>query len=362
VNNILWESGLVHTRLLDTAHRTEAITPISARPQDGLTLILEAPRSGTTWLAKIFDSNPQVLYRHEPDLSVAEDGIPVICDDVRPDGTCREKQSHQQVRCYIDKLAATRTLKSAGSLPVFPKAFDRRFGWACRSALVTSMLMARTVTGRSSKDIAMPWEFLRLDGPIRPHVVIKSVSALGRAGLFADALPEAQVILMLRSPLGQIASRLVGIAAHKFESVRFDKKLLATPMASDLGLTANIIDRASLVEKLAWEWAISNQKAMDDLACRPNARVVKYRNLVLDPERTARDLHEFCGLSWHPTTEAFIRRSVNFRGPDMYFHVYKNAHRPLEKWRTVLEPGDQSKILDIVRRTPLQSLWPEQFA
>ncbi len=30
-------------------------------------LVVGAPRSGTTWLAKIIDSHPDVLYRHEPD-------------------------------------------------------------------------------------------------------------------------------------------------------------------------------------------------------------------------------------------------------------------------------------------------------
>jgi sulfotransferase family protein len=33
-------------------------------------LILGAPRSGTTWLAKIVDSHPDVLYRHEPDATL----------------------------------------------------------------------------------------------------------------------------------------------------------------------------------------------------------------------------------------------------------------------------------------------------
>ena len=32
-----------------------------------LILVVGAPRSGTTWLAKIIDSHPDVLYRHEPD-------------------------------------------------------------------------------------------------------------------------------------------------------------------------------------------------------------------------------------------------------------------------------------------------------
>ena len=39
-------------------------------------LILGAPRSGTTWLAKIIDSHPDVLYRHEPDKLAAEPVAP----------------------------------------------------------------------------------------------------------------------------------------------------------------------------------------------------------------------------------------------------------------------------------------------
>ena len=39
-------------------------------------LILGSPRSGTTWLAKIFDSHPDILYRHEPDeLTLPEPGL-----------------------------------------------------------------------------------------------------------------------------------------------------------------------------------------------------------------------------------------------------------------------------------------------
>ena len=34
-------------------------------------LLFGMPRSGTTWLGKIFDSHPQVLYRHEPDYLAA---------------------------------------------------------------------------------------------------------------------------------------------------------------------------------------------------------------------------------------------------------------------------------------------------
>jgi hypothetical protein len=52
-----------------------AISSIGNRPHndrwqslaESAILILGSPRSGTTWLAKIFDSHPDILYRHEPD-------------------------------------------------------------------------------------------------------------------------------------------------------------------------------------------------------------------------------------------------------------------------------------------------------
>lgn len=40
-------------------------------------LILGSPRSGTTWLAAIFDSHEDILYRHEPDIVVRQPLLPI---------------------------------------------------------------------------------------------------------------------------------------------------------------------------------------------------------------------------------------------------------------------------------------------
>jgi Sulfotransferase family len=55
-----WPSG---TDALHTPRGTEKWLELSSHA----ILILGSPRSGTSWLAKIFDSHPEVLYRHEPD-------------------------------------------------------------------------------------------------------------------------------------------------------------------------------------------------------------------------------------------------------------------------------------------------------
>ena len=49
---------------------------LSDIPIERIILILAAPRSGTTWLAKIFDSHPDVLYRHEPDTVLRATDLP----------------------------------------------------------------------------------------------------------------------------------------------------------------------------------------------------------------------------------------------------------------------------------------------
>ena len=43
-----------------------------------LILLFGQPRSGTTWIGKIFDSHPDTLYRHEPDSGSALKSIPLI--------------------------------------------------------------------------------------------------------------------------------------------------------------------------------------------------------------------------------------------------------------------------------------------
>ena len=90
---------------------------LSDIPSERIVLLLGAPRSGTSWLGKIFDSHPDVLYRHEPDTVLRTWELPWMC---------RRDEVHlhvDQARIYLRQLIATATLKTAGSLPMFPKRY-----------------------------------------------------------------------------------------------------------------------------------------------------------------------------------------------------------------------------------------------
>jgi len=41
-------------------------------------LVFGMPRSGTTWLGKIFDSHMDLIYLHEPDSEIKLKGIPLL--------------------------------------------------------------------------------------------------------------------------------------------------------------------------------------------------------------------------------------------------------------------------------------------
>src|SRR5918999_996008 len=83
-----------------------------------LTLLCGMPRSGTTWIGKIFDSHPDTLYRHEPDSASDEiKSIPLVASP------SNAERYREVLSAFIEGLPHLKTARSAGSLPLFPKRY-----------------------------------------------------------------------------------------------------------------------------------------------------------------------------------------------------------------------------------------------
>jgi hypothetical protein len=322
-------------------------------PSERVILILGAPRSGTSWLAKIIDSHPDVLYRHEPDTVRRNEVLPWMCV---PDDVVKYRD---EAETYLRQLIDVATLKSAGSLPIFRKRYQGALGSSLRSAMVYGLRAVDLAGGvrRIARGVRIPDLFDVAHYP-KLRVAMKSVSSRGRVRLFAEALPGARIIFILRDPFGQIASMLRGSALGKFEDEVPVGEVMLTRQARRYGLTSETFRTLPMVERFAWNWAILNEMAIQDLAGIPTARVLSYQALGAEPMRESHALFDFLDLDWDPQTEDFLRRSTTHSGRDRYYQVFKSSFEAMNRWRTELSPDDQRRIMQVVEQTSLAPYCP----
>ena len=103
---------------------------LSDIPSTRVILILGAPRSGTSWLAKTFDSHPDVLYRREPDTVFRSETLPWMC-------AAKDIPAYRHAaEAYLRQLIDVTTLKSAGSIPIFPKRHCGMLASRIRSGII----------------------------------------------------------------------------------------------------------------------------------------------------------------------------------------------------------------------------------
>lgn len=316
--------------------------------------ILGLPRSGTTWLGKIFDSHPGTLYRHEPDSGAALQEVPV---GVPPEA---DPVSARRMNEFLASLSQQRSLKVCGKLPLFDKHYLPGWRGQVHRASVYSAKLAAS------------WLELPVLEPIdtcrrSPRPVWKSIESTGRAGLVAHADPAARVILLVRHPCGQIDSTLRGEAARQFtddcpsaDDWGIFERLLETPQAQRRGLRLENLREKSPIERLAWRWLLFNEKAMEELHGLPNARVVCYESLCARPEAMTRDLFRFAGLEWEPVVESFLASSS--KGDDgRYYSVNRDPLVAASGWRSRLDARTVETIRMVVAESAPGQLFEHAF-
>lgn len=327
--------------------------PLSAR----VVFVVGGARSGTTWLAKILDSHPDVLYRHEPDIVLRAPDLPSLCDDADI------PRLLPAARRYFESLLDVRTLKSAGSMPVFAKSFQPGLVPKLRQAVALGLKAMEQVPPLKDLSRRLPIPDLA-DWRSRPEIrlVVKSVSSLGRLNLMAAAMPGARFVMIVRHPCGQIASSRRGEALGKFEDAVHVDHPPPERYAARYGLDAARFAALSRGEKHAWHWALLNERAMEALDATGRGMVIRYEDLCADPEARAREILDFAGLAWNPQTERFLRASTTYSGADRYYQIFKNTNEAVNRWRSEMPVEDQRAIIEAIRDTRAGRLFAEERA
>ena len=146
--------------------------------------IIGLPRSGTTWIGKVFDSHPTVFYQHEPDYSLRLPCVPYMAS-----------KTHSEVwKPYIEKwllsLDQQFDVRTVGKGPCFKKSYDTgidKLANLKRARLLLSKCIARV----TKLNLTIPLSDAKLSKTI---TVWKSVEMLGRLGCLSTAAPRDRFI------------------------------------------------------------------------------------------------------------------------------------------------------------------------
>ena len=309
-------------------------------------LIVGAPRSGTTWLAKIIDSHPDVLYRHEPDETLP--------------GSAR--LTPEALPALLTAWVADRGARTVTKRPFFPKSWQPNWARTLRTLLAGAASAASRLP--PPLDRLAQVEIPDLMCRPAPRVAIKSVRwALG-AAILARTLPASRTIFILRHPCGQVASVMRGNRQR-----RFDLQTPGTDMPFDEAGTlafvaAHGVDDPTFqalpdAAKYAWSWRAFNEPAYAVLAPQPNVHVVLYEALCVRPEALSRRMLAFACLDWTHQTEEFVSLSAVHQGRAGYYAIFRDAVAAAEAWRKTMSEADQQAVRSVVAASPLARFWPD---
>jgi hypothetical protein len=311
-----------------------------------LVLVFGMPRSGTTWIGKIFDSHPDTLYCHEPDTAAPiNDWIGQFPQIATAESYC------SQVQRYVRRIGDMRSLRVVGKLPLFPKSYLSAFQFRLLEGAVYVAKVANRMLGDAP--------VLHVGQRDAPTLVWKSIESLGRLGVIVSCVPDARAVHILRHPCGYVSSVLRGESEGRFvsdtsaaEDRGVYELLASTSIAADFGVTLEDLIAMKPHERLAWRWLICNETAARELQGSNRYRQVVYDELCRSAMQESRAMFEFAGLSWNRQTEEFIGKSTG-RHKEEYYSVYKEPAVAASRWRNDLSSEVISEILTVVARSPI---------
>lgn len=318
-----------------------------------LIIISGLPRSGTTWLGKLFDSHPRVLYRHEPDSVFPLKWLPTVISNAAAHDTAR-------LRAFVAQIPNMRDAKVSASQPVFAKAYLPPLQRMLSEQALRLVKLGSALGGNvQTPSFCLP-------PPDKDYVLVwKTIESAGRLGFFLRALPALRIIHILRHPGGTLSSRLRGKRLNKFEGYDqaedYDYFKLWFEGANDTHVAHALARLQSMteVERLTWLNLVRMEKALHDLEQHNDCRIVIYENLCARAEEVLEELFQFCGLDFPAQTQKFLRASTS-KTDGRYFGIFKNSLTAAHKWKTELDEAARGTVLRMLSQSSLARFWPQE--
>lgn len=303
------------------------------------------PRSGTTWIGKIFDSHPDTLYMHEPDSWQRLKDIPLF------PGKNYLGEGLIELKKNISDFPVVTKVEVTSKLPIFKKNYQSiAHFYTYKLSVYYSSICHKY---RISKKIN-PVKRVPSDWNSSLSVVWKSIESLGRLSLFAKELDNVSCVHIVRNPAGYISSVINGESNKLFqeslpssEDYELFKMLLDTEQGIKLGFSLSALKALEPIERLAIKWRLYNEIAYENSKEFKNYELLRYEDLCREPVKKTKKLFDFCGLVWNEQTSSFVNESISQK-KEAYYSVYKSPLEAAYKWKNKLSEDEISKISKIL--------------
>jgi hypothetical protein len=312
-----------------------------------LVLLFGMPRSGTTWIGKLFDSHQDTYYLHEPDSVCPNTEMPLLMS-----ATCETHQLAKNVKRWLQPSSE----KVIASRPFFNKSYLGAIPW--------SLFLVSAYASKLASHFSLPF----LHHPLRiqkkpPVIVWKSIESLGRLPAL-HARAQTTAIHIIRHPCGQIASTLRGEKLHQFDGDLitsqdwdlFDKLL---EQSGETRFSLQDIKAMYPEQRLALRWGIINDYALQ-ISASENSIVLIYEDLCRDPKEKLSQLFDQLGLALGDQTQQYLVQSTQSEDK-AYYATRKTPLVAAYKWREQLLPEQQQRIAAIVTQFKCAQYYVDDF-
>jgi len=324
------------------------------REPESLIFILGSQRSGTTWLANIFDSSPDTLLFMEP-FAPAYGLFPDF-----PETSLFLAQGSDQVLEMLREEFLRRISKNK-SLVLYrsrlaPEVFKLEKGIYQLTRVFFGLLPKLISSGMGA------FQLLNLNR-FDPHFpiprksqhpstwIVKELRLAGKVPLLKEAFPGAHYIVIMRHPAATVHSMLKqfdrgGLRELRSEIDHFVEKIAVQSIADDYAEIITRCQEGNLTQKLAFYWRVSYETLYQQLDLGAEHTLLVYEALASKPLDTAVDLFNRAGrIPFSLPVKEYIQNSSTKEPAQLTpITTIRNSKQSYRSWQNEIDP----QILDDV--------------
>ncbi|HEX6791342.1 MAG TPA: sulfotransferase [Candidatus Krumholzibacteria bacterium] len=287
-----------------------------------LIFILGTQRSGTTWLANIFDSHPGCLHFYEP-FAPAYHIFPYFPNEfvyIEPPATALATRLRHDLPRLVEKKsrmfdpvhASRRQFESEAWIMGRVEAWSRRARVGVPDFASQFNLLHLNRIGQQPVAYFPKSESVRV-------TAIKEVRLYFKLPFLASTFPEARFVHVVRHPAAVVNSMMSFLKRGRLVEIRdridqFAPTVAAQERFAHYRPLLERVARGTLPEKLAAYWRVANETlAADAAALGSRALPLLYERLASDPLERVSEMFAWCGLPDSPVTDAYVRESSTSR-------------------------------------------------